>query len=714
MKFLPSFLLSIGAIGTAVAQMPGAALQTVQVEKVTTGTDKIERRSIGLMEPINTVLVRTAVEGYLIECAAEEGRVVKKGDLLFRIDPTRYQATVDQAQATLDQIDAKMIYAQSRYDRLKTLVDVQATSKEDKETAFTQLEELKATKMEAEATLTQAKKDLEDCTITATISGRLGSFDSKAGNYINRGSKLATIMQIDPIYVRFPLSQSDVMGVFRGPKDIPDATSIRLKTADGSDYLDIGKIAVVDNQLEGATDSYTLWAQFPNKDSRLTPLGIGALFISLNDQTEVCMMPLTAVHYDQNGAYCYVLDEQNTVSKRNIVIGAIQGRMQTVYSGVNVGEIVISDGAHKTRAGDSVNPALSEPSTDTKSDAPIADETATFVTLATVGIMQDNTVLTSQGGRVESIRTVDITPQVQGELEEPQFTEGARVEEGEILFQIDTTRYQAAYNAQKARVDQLDVKIKDAQSKFERQEYLVQRSASSQDDLEAAKSNLLDLQAQKRAAEALLVIAQDDLDRCTIKAPMEALMGRTLATGGNYITTSASIATLVQLSPIHVRFSLSENEILSQYGNTARMIAESEIKLITATGDELPTTGSIAFVDNYIHTGTDTQNCWAIFPNKSKKLQPGGVVTVQIRRKADVKVLSIPSSALLSDNAGRYAYIMEDGRAIMKRVLSGTVTEEGLVPIYYGLEEGQKVLTSNQMKLVNGSPITTEETTPAQ
>ncbi len=714
MKFFTSFLFSVGAIGTAVAQMPGAAAPTVQVEKVTTGIDKVERRSIGLMEPINTVLVRTAVEGYLIECAAEEGSVVQKGDVLFRIDPTRYQAAVDQAQATLDQIDAKMTYAQSRYERLKTLVDMQATSKEDKETAFTQLEELKASKMEAEANLTQAKKDLEDCTITAAISGRLGSFASKAGNYINRGSKLATVMQIDPIYVRFPLSQSDVMGVFRGPKEIPDATNIRLKTADGSNYLDIGKIAVVDNQLEGATDSYTLWAQFPNKDSRLTPLGIGALFVSLNDKTEVCMIPLTAVHYDANGAYCYTLDEQNTVSKRNIVIGAIQDRLQTVYSGLKEGEIVISDGAHKTRAGDTVKPALVEIEEKVVNEAPTIEEEATYVTLGTVGIMQDNTVLTSQGGRVESIRTVDITPQVQGELEEPQFTEGSRVEEGQVLFQIDTTRYQAAYNAQLARVNQLEVKIKDAQSKFERQEYLVHRSASSQDDLESAKATLLDLQAQKRAAEALLVIAQDDLNRCTIKAPMEALMGRTLVTGGNYITTSAAIATLVQLTPIHVRFSLSENEILSIYGNTARMIQESEITLITATGDVLPTTGSIAFVDNYIHTGTDTQNCWAIFPNKSKKLQPGGVVTVQIRRKPDVKVLSIPSSALLSDNAGRYAYVMEDGRAIMKRVLSGTVTENGLVPIYYGLEEGQQVLTSNQMKLSDGSPVTTEEPTPAQ
>lgn len=713
MKVINTIILSVGAIGTAMAQMPGAVAPTVQVEKVTSGFDKIERRSIGLMEPINTVLVRTAVEGYLLECAVEEGTVVQKGDVLFRIDPIRYQAVVTQTQATIDQIDAKLTYAQSRYERLSTLVDSQATSKEDKETAFATLEELKATKMEAEAQLTQAKKDLEDCTITAAITGRLGSFDSKAGNYINKGSKLASIVQIDPIYVRFPLSQSDVMGVFHGPKEIPNVTDVRLKTADGNEYLDVGKIAVVDNQLEGATDSYTLWAEFPNTASRLTPMGIGALFVSLSDKTEVSMMPLTAVHYDQNGAYCYVIDAENKVSKRNIVIGSIQDRMQTVYSGIEKGEIVISDGAHKTRVGDTVNPALIEHKTNT-SEGIAAEEDTTFVTVGTVGVMKDNTVLTSQGGRVESIRTVDITPQVQGELEEPQFTEGSRVKEGQVLFQIDTTRYQAAYNAQQARINQLEVKIKDAQSKYDRQEFLQERGASSTDDLESAKATLLELKAQKSAAEAMLVVAQDDLNRCTIKAPMDALMGRNLVTGGNYITTSASIATLVQLTPIHVRFSLSENEILSQYGNTSRMMEEAEITLITATGEELPTTGSIAFVDNYIHTGTDTQNCWAIFPNKSRKLQPGGVVTVQVRRKADVNVLSIPSAALLSDNAGRYAYVMENGFAKKKRVLSGTVTDEGLVPIYFGLEEGQQVLTSNQMKLSDGSPVTTEETSAPQ
>lgn len=710
MKVINKFILSMGAIGTAMAQMPGAPAPTVQVEKVTSGFDKVERRSIGLMEPINTVLVRTAVEGYLLECAAEEGSVVQKGDVLFRIDPTRYEATVAQAQASLDEIDAQTTYAQSRYDRLSKLVDSQATSEEDKETAHAQLQELKATKLEAEAKLITAKKDLEDCTITAAITGRLGSFDSKAGNYINKGSQLASLVQIDPIYVRFPLSQSDVMGVFRGPKDISDATAIHLKTADGNEYLTTGKIAVVDNQLEGTTDSYTLWAQFDNKDSRLTPMGIGALFVRLSDKTEVSMMPLTAVHYDTDGAYCYVLDDKNTVIRRSIVIGGIQGRMQTVYSGVEKGEVIISDGAHKTRVGDTVNPAFTQTNENEQVESTL-EELATYVTVATVGSMQDNTVLTSQGGRVESIRTVDITPQVQGELKEPQFTEGSRVEEGQVLFQIDTTRYQAAYNAQKARVEQLDVKIKDAQSKFERQEYLSERGASSQDDLESAKSTLQTLKAQKVAAEALLVIAQDDLNRCTIKAPMEALMGRTLVTGGNYITTSASIATLVQLSPIHVRFALSENDILSQYGNTTRMMEEAEITLVTATGDVLPTTGSIAFVDNYIHTGTDTQNCWAIFPNKSLKLQPGGVVTVKIKRKQDIKVRSIPSEALLSDNAGRYAYILEGGHAIQKRVLSGTPTEDGLVPIYYGLEEGQQVLTSNQMKLSDGSPATTEAPT---
>ncbi len=713
MKFFTSFLFSVGAIGTAVAQMPGAAAPTVLVEKVTTGVDKVERRSIGLMEPINTVLVRTAVEGYLIECAVEEGSVVQKGDVLFRIDPTRYQAVVDQAQATLNQIEAKMTYAQSRYDRLKTLVDMKATSQEDKETAHAMLQELKATKLEAEAKLTQAKKDLEDCTITAAITGRLGNFSSKDGNYINRGSTLAMLTQIDPIYVRFPLSQSDVMGVFRGPKEISSSVSVRLRTADGSQYPSVGKISVVDNQLEGATDSYTLWAEFPNEQGRLTPLGIGALFISLNDQTTVTMVPLTAVHYNDKGAYCYVLDENNTVTIRPIVIGGIQGRMQSVYSGLKEGEVVIADGAHKTRVGATVKTSLAEVKTPAQREV-TEDAPASFVTVSAVTSCKDSTVLTSHGARVESIHTVSITPQVQGELEEPKFTEGTHVEKGQVLFQIDTTRYQAAYNAQKARIDQLDVKIADAQSKYERQEYLVKNQASSKDEKENAKSNLDDLLAQKAAAQALLTIAQDDLNRCTIKAPINALMGRTLVTGGNYITSPSPIATLVQVSPIYVRFALSENEILSQYGNTARMKEEAQINIITATGERLPATGSIAFCDNIIHTGTDTQDCWAVFSNKRRLIQPGGVVTVEISRKPDVDVMAIPSEAIQVDNAGKYVYTMKDGRAIMKRVLSGSVTDDGRVPVYYGLDKDDQVITSNQKTLLNGSAVTTEEVKPAK
>ena len=180
------------------------------------------------------------------------------------------------------------------------------------------------------------------------------------GNYITRGEAITTIAQMDPIYVRFPLSQNDVNGIFHGPKEIGHVTDVQLVTANGRNYPDKGRITIVDNQLSGSTDSYTLWAEFSNPDEQLTHHGIGALYVSLNTVREVCMIPLTAVHYDPQGAFVYIIDAENKVSRRNVIAGTVQGRLQSIYEGIQPGEVVISDGSHKTRPGATVRPIFAD------------------------------------------------------------------------------------------------------------------------------------------------------------------------------------------------------------------------------------------------------------------------------------------------------------------------------------------------------------------
>ncbi len=703
LKFAAILLILAGA---AWAQGPRAV--HVQAEKATSGKDRIARRSIGHMEAVRTVNVRSAVEGFLLEPEFEEGSIVKEGDVLFRIHPVRYEAAVRQCESALAELSARITYAENNYQRLATLSANHAASEEHAETAFAQLEELRARVAEAKADLVKARKDLEDCTIRAEISGRIGRRTGARGSYIARGETLATIKQMDPIYVRFPLSQSDVNGIFRGPKKIAELADVRLTTADGRRYPVAGQVAIVDNLLTGNTDSYTLWAQFDNKEHMLTPRGIGALSISLRDTEEVTMVPLTAVQHDATGDFVYTVAEDGTVARREVVSGGIQGRFQAIYDGLQPGETVITDGSHKTRAGDKVIPVIPQglPAPDAKRPAgqlaaePIVSKVAT-VTLAT-----DPTVLSCEGARVEAINRVELRPLVQGLLGEPSFHEGDMVKEGDVLFQIDATRYQAAVDAQRAKIAQLTVKVDDARKKFERQQYLVERAASSVDQLESAQATLDQLKAQRESAEAALAVAQDDLSRCTVRAPMTARVGRVTFSRGNYITDiNSPLATLVQLSPIYVRFPLSENIILSTYGNDEALLKQADIRLITSTGTSYAEAGTLAFADNIVQTETDTQNLWASFPNAEGRLQPGAVVTIELRRKPEFRVPSVPGEAIQTDTRGHFVYKLVDGHAQLTRVICGSVTEDGRTVVFDGLAEGDQVLTTNLAEMEDGAPV---------
>lgn len=701
--------LAILAAGAVQGQMPRDKQEHVQVEKAESGRDYVARRSIGHVEPIRTVHVRSAVEGFLAEVCFQEGAIVQEGDILFRIDPLRYKAAVQQAEANLARIEAQIIYATNNYKRLAKLAQHAATSQQEMATSLARLEELKASKTGAEADLVRARKDLEDCTIRAEITGRVGRVAFTKGNYITAGEQLATIMQVDPIYVRFPLSQSDVNGVFGGHQRIGSVTDVRLITASGSVYPESGHVDIIDNQLTGSTDSYTLWAKFANKDNVLIPRGIGALSITLTDTMEVTTVPLTAVQHDASGAFVYTVDNEGIVARRNVISGSIRGRLQSIYEGLQPGETVITDGAHKTRQGAKVIPVYANAPAPTADQKTQSDLPAIPVQVATAELAPDPTVLVCQGARVEAINRVDLRPLVQGILEEPAFKEGGLVKKGDVLFRIDPTRYQAAVDAQKSAIRVLQVRIDDAKLKFDRQEKLLATHATSYDEFESAKATLDELIAQKASAEAALTIAEDDLSRCTIRAGSDGRIGRTNFSKGNYIADIRSpLAVLVQISPIYVRFSLSESQILSHFGTIDNLAKDTEISLVTATGKKLAETGSISFCDNVVQASTDTVNIWAVFQNAEQELQPGGVVTIRIARKADKLVPTIPAAAVQIDTRGHYAYVLRHGRAVLVRLHCGTPTAEGLVPVFSGISAGDQVITTNLPELEDGTPVTVD------
>lgn len=689
--------------GVAWAQRPGAPASYVQVEKVVTGQDRVMRKSIGHAESVHAVTIRAAVEGFLDEVNFEEGSIVNAGDVLMRIQPVRYEAALKQKQAAVHELEAQIAYAQNRYNRLNQLASQFATSKQDTETALTTLETLKAKKAGAEADVVKAQKDLDDCTIRAEVTGRIGRLSLSRGNYITQGEELATITQLDPIYVRFPLSQHDVNGIFKGPDHIGELADVKLRTVDGLRYPSDGRVSIVDNQLTGGTDTFSLWATFANPDHKLTDRSGTTVFVTLNDAAEVAMVPLTAVHHDANGSFVYTVDDKNTVARRDVITGTVQKRMQSIYEGLQPGEVVITDGAHKTRVGATVIPVFpKQDEQKAKADKAVAAAPLAVSTTAVTEI-SDPTVIVCQGARIEPINYVKLRPLVQGLLQKQAFREGDNVKKGTELFRIDPTRYQAQVDVCKSTLAQLAVSLADAKTKYERQQQLMKLNASSKDDLESAKAKLDELTAQQESAEAALTIAEDDLSRCVIRAGMDARIGRVNFSEGNYITDIKSpLALIVQISPIYVRFPMSETRILATFGNDERFIREAAITLTTATGRRYDETGHIAFCDNEIQPDTDTQNVWAIFENADTALNPGGVVTIRITRKPEFKVAAVPQEAVLTDTVGHYVFVLQDGKAVRTDIITGDTNEQGQTAVFSGLTAGQQVITSNLAELEDG------------
>ena len=709
MKAIRTLATMVMLAGAAAAQMPGSATPRVQVEKATKGQDRIIRKSIGLTESIDSVSIHSAVEGYLVEVCYREGSFVKKGDVLMRIDPLRYEAAVQQAQAAIAELDAQIVYAEKRAKRMSSLASNQAASQEAYETAMAALALCKAKKVGAEAELVRAQKNLEDCTIRAEITGYIGRLLISPGNYITPAEELAVINQADPIFVRFPMSQHDVNAIFQGPNGIGKLADVRILTAAGLQYGKPGTVKIVDNLLSGGSDTYTLWAEFSNPDHTLVPSGISSVYVKLRDTAEVVMVPLTAIHQDAKGAYVYTIDDEATVSRKDVVAGTVQGRFQAVYDGVQEGDTVITDGSHKTRAGGKVIPVYPDQKVERKESAggQVAGE-AVPVQTAEVKLIEDPTEITVAGAQVEAVNKVLITPLVQGLLKDMPFEEGQRVNKGDTLFSIDPTHYQAAVNVRKSAIAQLDVSIHDAQLKYERQQFLLKSNASSKDEMESARATLQEAQALKSAAEASLRVAEDDLSRCTITSPMDGIIGRARISVGAYIAARSPLAVVVQTSPIYVRFPLSETALLSAFGGADAMREQAEITLLTATGQAHRETGHIAVCDNHIQEATDTLNIWATFPNADGSLIPGGVVNVKIRRNPKFRVPAIPGDAILTETRGKYVYVAENGRAKKVNVIIGGSTEDGLTAVCQGLEPGMKVITTNLAELEDGSPVTPE------
>jgi RND family efflux transporter MFP subunit len=306
----------------------------------------------GRTEPVESVDVQPRVSGYIQEVRFQSGQLVKKGDVLFVIDPRWNQAVFDQRQAEYDQ-------AKSENDRTDKLLTNNAISAEEAEAR-------KARYEEAKAALDSAQLDLEYTEVKAPIDGRVSRALLTEGNYVsgNAGSAslLTTVVSVNPVYVYADIDEdtllkfnelvySKKLGTTDGGK-IP----VELQLADESEFPHKGYIESFDNKLDPSTGSILLRAVFPNDDGRIVPGLFARIRIPLSERHNALLIDERSVGTDQANKFVLTLTSSNTVQYQAIELGPLVDGKRVVRSGLEVGEKIVVNGMARVRPGMPVTP----------------------------------------------------------------------------------------------------------------------------------------------------------------------------------------------------------------------------------------------------------------------------------------------------------------------------------------------------------------------
>ena len=355
-------LLAAGCKGRAqqAPQQEGVPVTVAQVQKKTVPQ---QVTAIGTVEPMQTVQVRTMVGGTLTGVHFQEGQEVKRGDLIFTIDPRPYQAALAQARSAVARDHAKLIDAESNASRLTELAKKEYVAERQAESARADALSLKATVAADEAAVEQAKLSLAYCTIRSPVTGRTGSVLVHAGNVVKANDvPLVVIDQVQPIYVAFAVPER-VLPQIRArageqlavtarlsdqrPGEVPEAGAIRGEA-------ERGVLTFVDNAVNSTTGTIMLKATFENKDERLWPGSFAMATLTLGEIRDATVAPSQAVQRGQQGQYVFVVKQDGTVESRPVTVSLQDERQAVIEKGLAPGEIVVTDGQLRLAPGSRV------------------------------------------------------------------------------------------------------------------------------------------------------------------------------------------------------------------------------------------------------------------------------------------------------------------------------------------------------------------------
>ena len=343
--------------GAAAPKMPAMPVAVVAVDQVVEMNDLEKRNYTGLIVSKSVVQITPRVSGEILKVGFKDGSLVKKGQVLYKLDPVQYEAAVKGAEAKVAECKARFEYAQNSYKRNSSLYSKQAASRDTMENTKSSLETSRAAVMAAEAELISARDNLKNTTITAPIDGYVGVTNYTLGNYLTPSSgTLVTIIQVQPVRVRFSISSADYLSLFGNFENLKKTASVHLQLSDGRDYSTEGTIELLNNEANKMTDTIQVYATFPNQDFKLLVGSTVRVTLSKKQRKLVTAVVPSAVMHESKGSFVYVVGKGNRVEKRFVIPGNSTPDWQLINAGLKKGETVIVQGTHKTMPGAVVEP----------------------------------------------------------------------------------------------------------------------------------------------------------------------------------------------------------------------------------------------------------------------------------------------------------------------------------------------------------------------
>ncbi len=318
-------------------------------------------------------------------------------------------------------------------------------------------------------------------------------------------------------------------------------------------------------------------------------------------------------------------------------------------------------------------------------------------------------------GRVEAIQAVDLRARVEGFIEHVKFREGGMVKAGDLLYLIEQAPYKAKVNEAAAKVADADASLTEARQYLRRLQS-VRSGGVSATDIEAAVSTELKAKALLQQAQASLEQSELDLGYTIIKAPISGRIGRTTYTKGNLVgPASEALARIVQLDPIRVVYSVSENDLVSdRLAREGGCAEDPENRLVPRIqmpdGQMYPAAGRLDFVDNQVDAGTGTIAVRAVFDNPDGILLPGQYVNVLIRCSEGKRLPVVPQSAVQEDREGRYVFVVDaENRVQQRRITTGAAIGTNWA-VESGLMTGETIIVQGVQKVSPGQIVETVTT----